>query len=583
MAWKDYIFVHNLCDELNLPAGDSFWLFDPTYQKERTSEMALFINDINHKAPNHDNLLQHIKDGKLDVLHSVGNFHGVNVAEGYVYPSRDEIGKALDYLESHGCSVRIHTSHGNKLNLHNMPPNFSQRSYQRGDLPFSAYYVFDLLQDFGVEYWWNSILMQDLAMPQRLVYPRRTPAGDTAWEFQRFGKWRATAHTLQECLSRANLERAVELRQNLIIFTHWGTKGSAPKEPHLPLWHRGNIAALARLSEMQNQGEIQVVRLEELLDEERQRPLADEINRVAATVCREKYPDINSYYLKMFLDVGGQRFATLADKIGLRGHAALDVGGGSGNLSLHLADHFDTVICTDISNEALALGRDMASNLKLDNKVLFLKSDVEKMPFSDMAFDAVFCRGVLHMIHGRQFFYKVHKLLRQGGTFYINCNAEGFYYWHFDNTELKPSYLELLWNTWLRRLGGDTEVCKLLNVEGVRKAIFNGEALLRFIENTECLFGLAHDKAPDVVNAYIESKLHDYLIARFTTQITLCHPPEIWICRTPDELEEELHEVGFSVVEWRSQSALGQDKGLAYNYPDTYRGQITTFNCFAVK
>jgi len=79
------------------------------------------------------------------------------------------------------------------------------------------------------------------------------------------------------------------------------------------------------------------------------------------------------------------------------GASVLDVGGGYGEPSLTAARAVGPegrVVCTDISGEMLAFGRERATEAGLDN-VEFLECDAEQLDFEDESFDAVVSRATL--------------------------------------------------------------------------------------------------------------------------------------------------------------------------------------------
>jgi SAM-dependent methyltransferase len=96
---------------------------------------------------------------------------------------------------------------------------------------------------------------------------------------------------------------------------------------------------------------------------------------------------------------GGQRHsATLVDLAELPlGGSVLDVGGGYGEPSLTAARAVGPtgrVVCTDISEEMLATGRERAAEERITN-VEFTASDAEQLAFDDETFDAVLSRATL--------------------------------------------------------------------------------------------------------------------------------------------------------------------------------------------
>lgn len=74
------------------------------------------------------------------------------------------------------------------------------------------------------------------------------------------------------------------------------------------------------------------------------------------------------------------------------GQKALDVAGGTGDLSIGLAKQVGTrglVVLTDINGEMLARGRDRMLNEGFVNTVACAQANAEKLPFADSFFDCV--------------------------------------------------------------------------------------------------------------------------------------------------------------------------------------------------
>ena len=105
MTRRGFEEVHGFFDELNLPVGDSFWLFDPS-----GGDMGLFTHDLTHPGPQHAWLLEQISSGVIDVIHSAGSY-GARFNRGY-RPDRSKIEKALVYLDKHAVVPKIWTNHG---------------------------------------------------------------------------------------------------------------------------------------------------------------------------------------------------------------------------------------------------------------------------------------------------------------------------------------------------------------------------------------------------------------------------------------------------------------------------------------
>ena len=73
----------------------------------------------------------------------------------------------------------------------------------------------------------------------------------------------------------------------------------------------------------------------------------------------------------------------------------LDAGGGAGDLSRSLADRARQFVVADLTDELRDVGRDAAEAAGVGN-VLFVRAELEDLPFPDRSFDVVLCRFVVH-------------------------------------------------------------------------------------------------------------------------------------------------------------------------------------------
>src|SRR4051812_28396740 len=112
-------------------------------------------------------------------------------------------------------------------------------------------------------------------------------------------------------------------------------------------------------------------------------------------------------------------FARLLDAA-IPGDARIvEIGCGTGQMSLYLARADRTVIGCDLSRGALALGAAAARRWGVD-KVRFVECDLSRLPLRDGAFDVVYCSGVLHHTPDpRASFRAIARAVRPGGTIVI--------------------------------------------------------------------------------------------------------------------------------------------------------------------
>jgi SAM-dependent methyltransferase len=112
-------------------------------------------------------------------------------------------------------------------------------------------------------------------------------------------------------------------------------------------------------------------------------------------------------------------FARLLDA-SIAGDASIvEIGGGTGQMSLYLARADRTVIGCDLSGGALSLGASAARRWGVD-KVRFVECDLTNLPLREGAFDVVYCSGVLHHTPDpRASFRAISQAVRPGGMIVI--------------------------------------------------------------------------------------------------------------------------------------------------------------------
>jgi ubiquinone/menaquinone biosynthesis C-methylase UbiE len=79
-----------------------------------------------------------------------------------------------------------------------------------------------------------------------------------------------------------------------------------------------------------------------------------------------------------------------------REQKVLDLGCGTGVVTLALAERGFKVIALDHSSEMIEIARQKARSLNLLTQIQFIIGDVEHLEFNDEEFDGVTCQGVLH-------------------------------------------------------------------------------------------------------------------------------------------------------------------------------------------
>ncbi|MCK5414121.1 MAG: class I SAM-dependent methyltransferase, partial [Thermoplasmata archaeon] len=74
--------------------------------------------------------------------------------------------------------------------------------------------------------------------------------------------------------------------------------------------------------------------------------------------------------------------------------SVLEIGAGTGNITLHIAPHVRSIVGVDLSAEMVQVARKKCSSMGLSN-VEFQVGDAYELPFEDGTFDKVVCVNVL--------------------------------------------------------------------------------------------------------------------------------------------------------------------------------------------
>jgi hypothetical protein len=159
----------------------------------------------------------------------------------------------------------------------------------------------DIAREYGVEFYCLSHNLRfKLNSPFRILREEATPSGQTIQTFTRFApSWTTNAWTMAEMITRDSLERAIAANQNVIYFSHWGTRGW-DADPRMPLLNRESLTALEILAELQAQGYVRVVRLKDLLDREQTRRIDYEVERIGTYQIKSVHSDLDQCYKMQF-------------------------------------------------------------------------------------------------------------------------------------------------------------------------------------------------------------------------------------------------------------------------------------------
>jgi SAM-dependent methyltransferase len=160
-------------------------------------------------------------------------------------------------------------------------------------------------------------------------------------------------------------------------------------------------------------------------------------------------------FLRLEFGPGLQYYLDRLDQIQFAGDAVLDAGCGAGQWSIALSQRFGRVAALDQKPDRLAtldrVAREMAI-LHIDIR----QGSVEKLPYPDQRFDAVFCYGVIMFTRVPEVLREFFRVLRPCGRAYICLNADGWSYYLIhergrNNRALRAAGQGTLYNTFGHR------------------------------------------------------------------------------------------------------------------------------------
>ena len=109
------------------------------------------------------------------------------------------------------------------------------------------------------------------------------------------------------------------------------------------------------------------------------------------------------------------------------GDRVLDIGCGAGQELLPFAMAGSFCVGMDVSPDVGLIGRKLFLKEKLSQRVAFLRSAAEQIPFTSGMFDLVICRLAIPYTDNRLALTEMARILRQGGVLLLKIHHARFY------------------------------------------------------------------------------------------------------------------------------------------------------------
>ena len=144
------------------------------------------------------------------------------------------------------------------------------------------------------------------------------------------------------------------------------------------------------------------------------------------TEAEPEYDDIHMRFLELlwgdgYLSPGGPaEVDRVLDRFEIKGNDVLDIGCGSGGITLHIAKRFEpgTITGFDVEKPVITEATRRVRDAGLSDRVLFVQAPPGRLPFEDASFDVVFSKdAMVHIPDKDAIFTDIFRVLRPGGLF----------------------------------------------------------------------------------------------------------------------------------------------------------------------
>ncbi len=106
--------------------------------------------------------------------------------------------------------------------------------------------------------------------------------------------------------------------------------------------------------------------------------------------------------------------------------AVLDAGCGTGEWAIALARTYERVVAIDLNSPRLRFLQELLLTSNLRPPIRVLQGSLEQLPFEAGSFDLIYCRGVIFLIDAEWCLMELSRVLRPGGTVFLNVNADAW-------------------------------------------------------------------------------------------------------------------------------------------------------------
>jgi hypothetical protein len=167
---------------LGLDVADSFWFYAPASDDvdPAKAQMSLFTGlNWKKRSPFAGRILDYIRGGWIDTLHSYGNFSKIPTGHPDRF-TRAHAEHALGVLREEGLSIRVWSNHGDSNNIQNV----ERDDDMVGDVPTHPARHSDLTTRCGIRFIWSTEMSEDFRRDKVLTLGQLRD-GQKIWKFSR--------------------------------------------------------------------------------------------------------------------------------------------------------------------------------------------------------------------------------------------------------------------------------------------------------------------------------------------------------------------------------------------------------------